>query len=69
MHRQGEQSGAVCKQRSPDAEKKEDWLKKRGGGDQEICSDGSINGGICAEGGEKAALMQEGWLWERYWDI
>lgn len=49
--------------------KKKIGLKKGGGGDQEICSDGSINGGICAEGGEKAALMQEGWLWERYWDI
>lgn len=67
MRREGEQSGAACKQNSPDAEKEEGRLKKKG--EQEICSDGSIKGGIYAGRGEKAGLMQEGWLREWYWDI
>lgn len=42
--------------------KKKVGLKKRG--EQELCSDGSIKGGIYAGRGEKAGLMQEGWLRE-----
>lgn len=64
MRRQEEQSRAACKQNSPDSEKEKKKKQKRG--EQEIHSDGSIKSGIYAGRGEKAGLMQGGWLRERY---